>query len=107
MAVQREIHVFSEVSACASLAQARELERACSASRATYMRGEYFCPMRPNMLVRAIARAGLFGQIYFAEGQYLHELKNHSETTLWRRKWHTGVRGCTCPTHILGPVIQG
>jgi predicted dehydrogenase len=106
MALQRDIHVLSEVSACTSLDQARQLVAACRASRGLYMMAEDFCYMRPNMLVRAMARAGLFGELYFAEGQYLHELKDHSEATPWRRQWHTGINGCTYPTHSLGPVLQ-
>jgi len=105
-ALERGLHVFSEVSACVSMDQARALVAACQASRGTYMMGEDFCYMRPNVLVRAMARAGLFGELFFAEGQYLHELKDHSETTPWRRKWHTGLNGCTYPTHSLGPVLQ-
>lgn len=106
MALERGLHVLSEVSACVSLEQARQLVTACQTSDRVYMMAEDFCYMRPNMLVKAIAQAGLFGEMYFAEGQYLHELKDHSETTPWRRKWHTGINGCTYPTHSLGPVLQ-
>ena len=62
--------------------------------------------MRPNVLVGAIAKAGLFGDPYFGEGEYIHELKELNEITKWRRKWQTGVNGNTYPTHSLGPVYQ-
>jgi len=106
MALQRGIHVLSEVPACVSLEEARQLVTACQESRAVYMMAENYCYMRPNVLVKAIARAGLFGEMYFAEGEYIHELKQLNEITKWRRKWQTGINGCTYPTHSLGPVLQ-
>jgi predicted dehydrogenase len=106
MALERGIHVMSEVPACVSLDEARQLVAAARASDATYMMAENFCYMRPNALVKAIARAGLFGEMYFAEGAYIHELKELNEITKWRRKWQTGINGCTYPTHSLGPVLQ-
>jgi predicted dehydrogenase len=57
-------------------------------------------------LVREIARAGLFGEMYFGEGEYIHELKELNEITKWRRKWQTGINGNTYPTHSLGPILQ-
>ncbi len=61
---------------------------------------------KPNILIRELAMQGLFGDIYFGEGQYIHELKSLNEITKWRRKWQTGRNGCTYSTHSLGPVLQ-
>jgi predicted dehydrogenase len=105
-ALQRGLHVMSEVPACVSLDEAKQLVAAVNASPAQYMMAENFTYMRPNVLVRAIAKAGLFGNTYFAEGEYLHELKELNEVTKWRRKWQTGINGNTYPTHSLGPVLQ-
>lgn len=105
-ALGRGIHVMSEVPACVSLEEARALVAACRASTATYMMAENYTYMRPNVLVRALARAGLFGEMYFAEGEYLHELKELNEVTRWRRRWQTGINGNTYPTHSLGPLLQ-
>jgi predicted dehydrogenase len=33
-------------------------------------------------------------------------LKQLNEQTPWRRRWQTGVNGCTYPTHSLGPLLQ-
>ncbi|MCK4602455.1 MAG: hypothetical protein KAU28_08305, partial [Phycisphaerae bacterium] len=60
----------------------------------------------PNVLVRELARRGMFGEIYYAEGEYLHELKGLNEITPWRRKWQTGIDGVTYGTHSLGPILQ-
>jgi hypothetical protein len=43
--------------------------------------------MKPNVLLRELARLGLFGEVFYAEGEYLHELKALNEITKWRRKW--------------------
>ncbi|OGV71399.1 MAG: hypothetical protein A3K19_01560 [Lentisphaerae bacterium RIFOXYB12_FULL_65_16] len=106
MALERGIHVMSEVPAAVSLDEAQKLVRACNRSSAKYMMAENYCYMRPNVLVRELARRGLFGTTYFGEGAYLHELKELNEITRWRRKWQTGVNGCTYPTHSLGPIYQ-
>ncbi len=106
MALERGIHVMSEVPASVSVEESKALVEACKRSSAKYMMGENFTYMRSNMLVREIAKRGLFGTMYFAEGAYIHELKGLNEITKWRRKWQTGVNGCTYPTHSLGPVYQ-
>ena len=106
LALERDLHVLSEVPAAVSVEEARLLVEACEASRAIYMMGEDFVYMRPNTMVREMVRQGAFGTVYYAEGEYLHELKEHNETTPWRRKWQTGIDGVTYGTHSLGPVLQ-
>lgn len=105
-ALRRGIHVMAEVPAAVSLEEAKELVLTCKRSSARFMMAENYCYMRPNVLVREIARRGLFGATYFGEGAYIHELKELNEVTKWRRKWQTGIDGCTYPTHSLGPVYQ-
>ncbi len=105
-ALERGIHVLSEVPAAVNVQEAKRLVETVRANRATYMMAENYTYMKPNVLVKALARRGLFGEMYFAEGEYLHELKELNETTKWRRKWQTGINGCTYPTHSLGPVLE-
>jgi len=106
MALQRDIHVLCEVTAGVSVQECRELVQTARTSRARYMMAENYIYMKPNMLVRELVRAGLFGELYYAEGAYIHELKQHNEDTPWRRRWQTGVNACTYPTHSLGPVLE-
>ncbi len=106
MALDLGIHVLSEVPAGVSYEQCRELVRSAKGSDATYMMAENYTYMRPNVIVREIARQGLFGEMYFGEGAYIHELKALNERTTWRRRWQTGINGNTYPTHSLGPVLQ-
>ncbi len=105
-ALRRDIHVLSEVPAATDLMQCCQLVDAARASRAIYMLAENYCYMLPNVLVRRMAEAGAFGDTYFAEGEYVHELKELNERTPWRRRWQTGRNGITYPTHSLGPVMQ-
>lgn len=105
-ALQRNMHVLCEVTAGISVEECIDLALACRRSRGVYMMAENYTYMEPNVLVREIARRGLFGTPYFAEGEYIHELKELNETTPWRRRWHSGINGNTYPTHSLGPILQ-
>lgn len=105
-ALERGIHVMCEVPAAVSLEEAQLLVKTWKASKAKYMMAENYCYMKPNVLVRSLVRAGLFGELYYGEGAYIHELKGLNEVTKWRRKWQTGINGNTYPTHSLGPVLQ-
>jgi predicted dehydrogenase len=105
-ALERGIHVLSEVPAGVTLEECRDLVGAVKASTAVYMMAENYTYMRPNVMVREMVRRGLFGTPYFAEGEYVHELKALNEQTRWRRKWQTGIDGVTYPTHSLGPILQ-
>ncbi len=105
-ALERGIHVLSEVPATVSLAESKTLVQTAVRSKAIYMMAENYCYMQPNVQVRQMVHAGVFGEIYYAEGEYIHELKELNEITKWRRKWQTGINGCTYGTHSLGPLLQ-
>ena len=57
-ALERDIHVLSEVPAGVSLDQCRALVRACRSSRAAYMMAENCVYLRNNMLVAELVRRG-------------------------------------------------
>jgi predicted dehydrogenase len=105
-ALDRGIHTITEVPAGVSIEECRKLVESAKRSKAVYMMAENYCYIRSNVLVKHIARAGAFGEIYHGEGAYIHELKELNEITKWRRKWQTGINGNTYPTHSLGPVYQ-
>lgn len=105
-ALEYGLHVLSEVPAGVSIDECRDLVRAANASGAVYMMAENYTYRRQNVLVRELVRRGEFGTPYYAEGEYLHELKDLNEITRWRRKWQTGVNGITYGTHSLGPILQ-
>lgn len=104
-ALRRNIHVLSEVPAIVDLTQAWQLAEAARSTSAIYMMAENYCYMRSIGIVREMVAQGLFGDVYYGEGEYLHELKELNEITRWRRIWQTGINGVTYCTHSLGPVL--
>ena len=109
-ALERGVHVLSEVPAAVSLEQAHELLRAARQSGAVYMLAENYCYSAANLTVREMARAGVFGDLYFGEGEYLHEMKGwHTDGDghpTWRYYWQVGRGGHSYPTHSIGPLLQ-
>lgn len=105
-ALQRGIHVLSEVTAGVSVEECRRLVETCKASCAVYMFAENVDYFREVMLITEMVKAGLFGTTYYAEAEYIHELKALQVATPWRRRWHTGVNGIVYGTHSLGPVLR-
>ena len=105
-ALNANLHVLSEVTAAVSIEECKQLVEAQKTSRGVYMMAENYTYMRPNAIVREIVKRGEFGTTYYAEGEYIHELKGLNEITTWRRKWQTGIEGVTYGTHSLGPILQ-
>jgi predicted dehydrogenase len=105
-ALERGLHVLCEVPAAVSIEECRHLVAACQRRDPIYMMAENFTYRRANVIVRAIVEQGLLGTPYYAEGEYIHELKGLNEITRWRRTWQTGINGVTYGTHSLGPILQ-
>ena len=105
-ALKRGLHVICEVPAAVSVAESRELVAAAKASKGIYMMAENYTYIQSNQVIKEMVRRGEFGVPYYAEGEYLHELKELNEITRWRRKWQTGIAGITYGTHSLGPILQ-
>jgi predicted dehydrogenase len=104
-ALERDIHVLSEVTACHDLDSAARLAAAAKRSRAVYMLAENYRYFDEVELVRRLAAAGRFGELYYAEGEYLHDcrdlFRNPDGSLTWRGR---GWRGTYC-THSLGPLL--
>ncbi len=105
-ALERDLHVLCEVPAGVSIDECRQLVLACRRSKGIYMMAENYIYTRSNVLVTELVRRGLFGNPYYGEGEYIHELKDLNEKTPWRRRWQTGINGITYPTHSIGPLLQ-
>lgn len=78
-ALRAGVHVLSEVPAAVSMEQAHQLLAAARQSKAAYMIAENYCYHRLNFVVGAMAKAGVFGKLYFGESEYVHKMKS----------WHT------------------
>jgi hypothetical protein len=61
-------------------------------------------------LILRMTHAGLFGDLLYGEGAYLHDLRailfSDSGEGLWRRDEHTKRNGNLYPSHGLGPVAN-
>lgn len=105
-ALERGVDVLCEVPVGTNLDECKQLTRVAAASPAMFMLAENYNHLRTVRLVTALVQAGLFGTTFYAEGEYIHELKAYNEVTPWRRDWQTGPDGITYPTHSLGPILR-
>ena len=103
-------HVLCEIAAAGTLEECWELLEAVRATDRKYMLAENYVYMREHVLVRELVRKGFFGDIYFGEGEYVHDLKAHLHDVnlqpAWRHYWLAGRKGATYATHGLGPVLN-
>lgn len=104
-ALKRGIHVYSEIPAASSLEECKLLVSAANDSKATYVLGENMVYMKEYMTVENMINAGLLGQIYYMQGEYLHDIKAFFEMSPWRKDVLAGINGVTYGTHSLGPML--
>lgn len=115
LALEAGKHVLSEVTAGVTMEELFWLIECVEKSGKTYMMAENYCYMPDNQLILSMVNKGLLGDVYYGEGEYLHNLQSiltyqyglhQSGKTSWRRYWQMGVRGAYYPTHSIGPVMQ-
>ena len=104
-------HVLSEVTACISHDEALRLVETVEQTGCTYMMAENYTYMRPHMMVRHMVEQGVFGELTYAEGMYVHDcrhLKVHDDGSLtWRGELGRDMDPCNYyPTHSFGPIAQ-
>lgn len=109
-ALQAGKHVLSEVIASTSIEDSWALVEAVEKSGLTYMLSENFVFTRASMMVKNMARENVFGEISFAEGAYVHDVKrlmhNPDGSLTWRGRLRNEVNAMVYPTHSLGPISQ-
>ena len=103
-------HVICEIPAAGTLEECWELLEAVRRAGTKYMLAENYIYMREHVLVRELVRQGLFGEVYYAEGEYIHEAKGamfdaRGQPT-WKHYWFVGRRGANYATHALGPILD-
>jgi predicted dehydrogenase len=106
-ALERGIHVLSEVTAAHSLEAARALAEAARRSTAHYMLAENYRYLDEVEHVKRMVADGRFGRVYFGEGEYVHDCKglwrNADGSLTWRAAFRESM-GIYC-THSLGPLL--
>lgn len=103
-------HVMSEVTAGVTMDELWWLIESVEKYNRVYMMAENYCYIPENKIIENMVGKGLFGEVYFGEGEYIHELKGRlaypDGKTSWRNFWQFGKRGIFYPTHSLGPVMK-
>jgi predicted dehydrogenase len=103
-------HVLSEVPAGVTMDELWWLIETVEKYKTVYMMAENYCYMPMVQLVQSLVDRGLFGEVYFGEGEYLHDLYHLRQyadgRTSWRSYWQLGKRGAFYPTHSVGPVMK-
>jgi predicted dehydrogenase len=103
-------HVLSEVTAIQSLEEAWELIETVEETGLKYMMSENYCFSRSNLTIKHMADQGMFGEITYLEGGYIHDLRHlthHPDGSLtWRGQLHQQYNGINYPTHSIGPLAQ-
>lgn len=98
-------HVLSEVIACTTMGEARTLVDAVRRSDAMYMLAENYRYLDQVELLRRLYADGRFGDVYYAEGEYLHDCRDlwydDDANPTWRADGRIGVY-CT---HSIGPLL--
>ncbi len=98
--------VLCEPTAGINIDECKRLTECVANSPHIYMMSEDAIYSRTVMLITELVKKGLFGDIYYAEGEYLADLKEINGKTPWKRQWLAGINGITCGTSSLGPILQ-
>ncbi|MGQ9632491.1 MAG: Gfo/Idh/MocA family protein [bacterium] len=103
-------HVLSEVIAATTLDECWKLVETVERTELVYMMAENYCYMRPNMMILNMVRRGIFGNLIYAEGAYIHDCRHlmfdENGKLTWRGTLRRDYNCNTYPTHSLGPVSQ-
>jgi hypothetical protein len=103
-------HAAVEVPAATTLEDCWKLVDTSEQTRRHCIMLENCCYGATETTVLRMVKAGLFGDLLYGEGAYLHDLRDELFSNkgegLWRRDFHTRYDGNLYPTHGLGPVAN-
>ena len=102
-------HVISEVICATSLEDCAKIQQAIILTGKKYMMAEQYCFLRPWSILMNMVKAGLFGEIYYAEGNYCMDFTGRPGYPYvggWRQNIYHMHRGHVYITHSLGPLTM-
>lgn len=101
------IPVLSEVTPVNNLTEAAQLASAVERTGGFYMLAENYRFIDDVELVKRMVDDGRFGQIHFAEGEYIHDTRDLRKEKDGSQTWRgqAGLRGGLYCTHSLGPIL--
>jgi predicted dehydrogenase len=113
------LHVWSEIPIASTVEESKALVRAVRKTRKIYMSGENVCYDGMTDTWRQLVRDGRIGKPFYAEGEYMHDLRpifprrwhdkvfpeapmGGPDTLTWRAHYYP-IRYCT---HEMGPLLK-
>ena len=103
-------HVISEVIVATTMEDIYRVGDAMKKSGKMYIMAENYCYSRPMLIVENLVKEGLFGEIYYAESDYLKDFQEYHPDFPniggWRENVYFGRRGDTYITHSIGPLLH-
>jgi hypothetical protein len=103
-------HAAVEVPAATTIEDCWKLVDTSEQTRRHCIMLENCCYGYNETLILRMVHAGMFGDLLYGEGAYLHDLReelfSNKGEGLWRRTFHTLGNGNLYPTHGLGPVAN-
>ena len=109
--LEKGIHVLSECTANATMAEGVALVRAAEKSNAVYMLAENYPYMKFNQEIKRVCDGGTLGKILFAEGEYNHPLSPEDHNSLrvcrpYETHWRNFLPRSYYVTHSLAPLMH-
>ncbi len=103
-------HCAVEVPAAVTVAECWQLVDTAEATQKHCMILENCCYSPEALMMLNLARQGMLGELLYAEGGYIHDLRGELYSGkgegLWRIDEHVNRNGNLYPTHGLGPIAQ-
>jgi hypothetical protein len=103
-------HAAVEVPAATTIEDCWKLVNTSEQTRRHCIMLENCCYGYNETLILRMTHSGLFGDLLYGEGAYIHDLReelfSNKGEGLWRRTVHTQRNGNLYPTHGLGPVAN-
>lgn len=106
-AMERGVHVFSECTSGATLAECVKLCETVEKTGCEYMLAENYQFTAPMLEIARLCRGGSFGDILYAEGEYNHTGTRETLQSLTPGKyhWRAWLPRTYYVTHALGPLM--
>ena len=110
-ALEKNIHVLSECTSNATMAEGVALVRAVEKSKATYMLSENYPFMQFNVEMRRVYQSGALGKFIYGEGEYNHPLDPYNDKEIkglrpYREHWRNCLPRSYYITHSLAPLMH-
>lgn len=108
--LEKGIHVLSECTSNATMAEGVALVRAAEKSNAIYMLAENYPYMSFNREIKRICDGGTLGKLLYAEGEYNHPGNVYSSDTMdvlfdSEKHWRCFLPKTYYVTHSLAPIM--